>query len=165
MKAYTERTRTAVHRDMGLTGQLVVGGTLSTGLLLGGYAVGLLALAGRTNGSALLHTSIGLFLIGAIVGMVLSAVVGIIGREPGVSLEHAAHQVGMGLLYAIPATLIGAMVAGWIAMAVVALYLGKVGPMIGSAAAAVAAAAVMLGTARLTWESALNVAQRVRALI
>jgi hypothetical protein len=162
MQAYTERTRTPVTRDMGLTGQLVVGGTVSTGLLLGGYAVGLLALTGRTSGHALLATSIGLFLVGAVIGMVLSAAVGVLGRTEGVTLESATHQVAKGLLYAIPAVTVGAVVAGWIAMAMVALYLGKVGPMIGSAAAAVLAALVMIATARLTWEAAINTTNRAR---
>jgi hypothetical protein len=164
MKAYNESTRTPMTRDMGLTGQLVVGGTVSTGLLLGGYAVAILTLAGRMNGNALLLTSLGLFLIGAVVGLTLSAVAGVIGREEGVSLEDAGLQVAKGLLYAMPATMIGAMLAGWIALPVVALYLGRTGPMVGSAIAATIAAVVMITTARLTWECAVNVTRRVRQL-
>jgi hypothetical protein len=162
MQAYTERTRTPVTRDMGLTGQLVVGGTVSTGLLLGGYAVGLLGLAGRTSGHALLVTSLGLFLVGALAGLVLSTAIGLVGRAEGVTLDAAAREVGKGVLYAIPATTIGAVVAGWIAMATVALYLGKIGPLVGSAVAALIAALVMLATARLTWEAAVNAAHRAR---
>jgi hypothetical protein len=165
MKANTERIRTPVTRDMGLTGQLVVGGTVSTGLLLGGYAVALLTLAGRMNGNAVLLTSLGLFLIGAVVGLVLSAAAGVIGRADGTSMEEAAGQVAKGVLYAIPATMIGAVLAGWIALAVVAVYLGKTAPLIGSAAAALIAALVMLATARLTWESTVNTARRVRHAI
>lgn len=162
MRATTETTRTTVTRDMGLTGQLVVGGTVSTGLLLGGYAVALLTLTGRMNGNAVLLTSLGLFLVGAVVGLALSAAAGVVGRDPGVSLEAAAGQVAKGLLYAIPATTVGAMLAGWIALAVVAVYVGKAGPVIGSVTAAVLAAVVMLGTTRLAWESAVNAARRAR---
>jgi hypothetical protein len=165
MKAHSERTRTPVTRDMGLTGQLVVGGTVSTGFLLGGYAVAILTLAGRMNGNALVLTSLGLFLVGAVVGLVLSATAGVIGREAGTSVEDAAWQVAKGVLYAIPATMVGAMLAGWIALAVVAVYLGKVAPLVGSATAAVIAALVMLATARLTWECTVNTARRVRQAI
>jgi hypothetical protein len=162
MQAYTENNRNALSRDMGLTGQLVVGGTVSTGLLLGGYAVAILTLAGRMNGNAVLLTSLGLFLVGALAGLALSVAAGLAGRDDGVSLAEAGHQVAKGVLYAIPATMIGAMLAGWIGMAVVGVYVGKVAPLVGSAVAAVIAAVVMLATARLTWESAMNVARRVR---
>ncbi len=162
MQAYSATTQKPVTRDLGLTGQLVVGGTVSTGLVLGGYAVALLALAGRTSGHAVLHTSIGLFLLGALVGLVLSATIGLLGRDDGMSLEAAAGEAAKGLLYAIPAVTIGAVVAGWIAMAMVGLYLGKVAPVIGSAIAAVIAAAVILATARLTWEALINTTRRAR---
>lgn len=165
MQAYTENTRPTISRDMGLAGQLVVGGTVSTGLLLGGYTVAIMTLAGRMNGNAVLLTSIGLFVIGALAGLALSAAVALAGREPGVSVEAAGHQVAKGLLYAIPATLVGAMIAGWISMAVIAVYLGKTAPLVGSAVAAMIAALVMLATTRLAWESAVNATRRIRQTI
>jgi hypothetical protein len=165
MTAYTETTRpVALTRDMDLTGQLVVGGTVSTGLLFGGFAVGILGLTGQTSGHALLVTSLGLFLMGALLGLTLSALVGVVGRGDGVTLEAAGWQVLKGILYSVPATLIGAMLAGWIAMAVVARYLGKTVPLAGSAVAALIAAAIMVATARLTWETALNVVRRIRRI-
>jgi len=165
MQAYTENTRPTITRDMGLAGQLVVGGTVSTGLLLGGYTVAIMTLAGRMNGNGVLLTSIGLFMIGAVVGLVLSTAVALAGRETGVSLEAAGHEVAKGMLYAIPATMVGAMIAGWISMAVIAVYLGKTAPLVGSAVAAVIAGVVMLATTRLAWESAVNAARRVRQTI
>jgi hypothetical protein len=164
MTTYTETTtRTPMTRNLGLTGQLVVGGTLSTGLLLGGFAVALLGLAGRTSGHALLATSMGLFLVGATVGLVISALVGTLGRDDGTTLEAAGYQVLKGILYALPAIAIGAMLAGWIALAVVAVYLGKVAPLAGSAVAAAVALTAMGVTARLTWEAAANTLRRVTA--
>jgi hypothetical protein len=165
MTAYTESTRPTVTRDMDLTGHLVVGGTVSTGLLFGGYGVGILGLTGQTSGHALLVTSLGLFLIGAVVGLTLSALAGVLGRNAGVTLEAAGWQVLKGVLYALPATLISAMLAGWIAMAVVALYLGKTAPLVGSALAALIAATIMVATARLTWETVLNATRRVRQIV
>ncbi len=165
MRTYTENARPTVSRDMGLAGQLVVGSTVSTGLLLGGYMVAIMTLAGRMNGNAVLLTSVGLFLIGSLVGLVLSTAVALAGRDAGVSLEDAGYQVAKGVLYAIPATMVGAMIAGWISMAVIAVYLGKTAPLVGSMVAAVIAALVMVATTRLAWESAVNVAQRVRQII
>lgn len=162
MKAYTGSIQKPLTMDLGLTGKLIVGGTVSTGLLLGGYTVALMTLAGRMNGNAVLLTSIGLFLVGAMVGLTLSALAGLAGRDDGLTLTQASHQVAMGVLYAIPATIIGAMVSGWIAMAVVAVYLDRAAPMIGSAVAAAVGAVVILATARLTWETAVNTARRVR---
>lgn len=163
MRAYNETTRNTapVTRDIGLTGQLVVGGTLSTGLLLGGYVVGLQGLAGTTSGHAVLATSLGLFVVGAMIGLVLSAAIGLLGRDAGVTVEAAAGQAAMGLLYAIPALVIGAVLAGWIAMAVVAVYLGKVAPLVGSVVAALIGGAILVTTTRLAWESTLNATRRV----
>jgi hypothetical protein len=165
MTAYTESTYKPLTMDLGLTGKLVVGGTVSTGLLLGGYTVALMTLAGRMNGNAVLLTSIGLFVIGALVGLTVSTLAGLLGRDEGVSVTDAGRQVAMGILYAIPATLIGAMIAGWIAMAVIAVYLDRAAPMIGSAVAALIGTVVIVGTTRLAWETMVNTARRVRQTI
>ena len=125
-QAYTESTRNeTVTRETGLTGRLMIGGTVSTGLLLDGYTVGAMALAGRMNGSALLLTSLGLFIVGAVVGLIASFAFGIVGREPGRTVDDAVRNAGKGVLFAVPAALIGAVLAGWIALAVIGLYAGK----------------------------------------
>jgi hypothetical protein len=134
---------------------------MSTGLLLGGYAVAFMTLAGRMNAYGLLHTSLGLFLVGAFGGMVLASVGGVLGREEGVTGVEAARRLGMGLIYAIPAVCIGTVLAGWIAMAVVGLYLGKVAPIAGSAIAALIAAGIMVATARVSWRCVRNMGRRL----
>jgi hypothetical protein len=164
MTTYTEIQRPMMS-GIGLTGRLVVGGTASTGLLLGGFTVALFTLMGRMNGSALLVTSMGLFIVGAVIGLVVSMTAGLVGRDEGTTLAQAIRQAAMGMLYAIPALLVSALLAGWIAMAVVGLYVGKAGPIIGSATAAVLAAIIMLATAVLTWDCFVNVARRVRQAI
>jgi hypothetical protein len=163
MRTHAAMTRTmeANTHGMGLTGQLVVGGTVSMALLLGGYAVGFLGLIGGTSGHAILVTSFGLFLTGALVGLVLSTAVGLLGREQDVTVEMAAVRAVRGALYAIPALAVGALLAGWIAMAVVAAYLGKLAPLAAAAVAAVVAAVIILATARLVWEGLANATRRV----
>ncbi|MDX1673712.1 MAG: hypothetical protein R3314_02825 [Longimicrobiales bacterium] len=162
MSAHTESTRT-VTREAGLTGRLVVGGTVSTGLLLGGYTVGAMALAGRMNGNALLVTSFGLFLVGAAIGLVVALLIGLPGREHGWSLRDAVRSAGTGVLYAIPAALIGSVLAGWIAMAVIGVYAGKTVAVALSVAAAVVGLGILAATFRTTWTCGVNVARRVRA--
>ena len=164
MTAYTENTRNnTVTREIGLTGKLVVGGTVSTGLLLGGYAVSALALAGSMNGNALLLTSIGLFIVGALIGLVASLVVGVVGREDGATFDDAVRSAGKGILFAIPAALIGSVLAGWIAMAVIGIYAAKVLAVVGSVVAALAGLGIMAATLKVTLESGSNVARRLRA--
>ncbi|MEJ2503450.1 MAG: hypothetical protein P8177_09100, partial [Gemmatimonadota bacterium] len=145
---------------MGTTGKLVVGGTVSTGLLLGGFAVALMTLVGRMNGGALLPTSIGLFLTGAVLGLVVSVGFGLVGREAGWSAGQAARDAAKGALYAVPACLIGAVVAGWMGMAVIGLYLGNVLPIIGSAIAALIAVGIMVATFRVTCGAGTNALRR-----
>lgn len=163
MRAYTESTRNTVTREIGLTGRLLVGGTVSTGLLLGGYTVAAMALAGRINGNALLLTSMGLFLVGAAVGLVVSGLVGLVGREAGRTLDDAIRSAGKGMLYAIPATLLGSVLAGWMAMTVVGLYAGKALAVGGSLLAAVAGLGILAATLKVTLDGGANAARRVRA--
>jgi hypothetical protein len=162
MQAYTESTQNTVTREIGLTGRLVVGGTVSTGMLLGGYTVSALALAGRTNGSALLVTSLGLFIVGAAAGLAISVLIGLVGREAGRTFDDAVRSAGKGILFAVPAALIGSVLAGWIAMAMIGMYAGKTLAVGGSVAAAVAGLGIMAATFKATCDCGANVVRRVR---
>lgn len=165
MQRTNERNRTPVTRGMGLPGRLVLGGTVSSGLLLGGYTVAAMALVGKMNGNGLVLTSVGLFLVGGVAGLILSAALGMVGREDGVEWREAGQQIGLGLLYAIPACLVGAVVAGWIGMAVIGLYLDRIAPILGSMIAALIAAGVMAATLQVTWASGANALRRARQRI
>lgn len=163
MQAHTESTGQRVPREIGQTGRVVVGGTVSTGLLLGGYAVGAMALAGRMNGGALLVTSFGLFIVGALIGLVVSTAIGLIGRAEGQSLDDAIRSVGMGILYAIPAALIGSVLAGWMAMTVIGIYAGKALAVSLSIGAAVVGLGILAATFRATCRCGGSTLRRVRA--
>ena len=163
MQAYTKSTGNRVTREVGLTGKLVVGGTVSTGLLLGGYAVSVMALAGRMNGNALLLTSLGLFIVGAATGLMVSIAFGIVGREDGRTLEDAVRGAAKGILYAIPAALLGSILAGWIAMAVIGLYAGKTLAIGGSGLAAVVGLGIFGATLKTTRACGGNALRRVKA--
>lgn len=165
MTTYTESTRAPMTRDLGTTGKLIVGGTVSTGLLLGGFTVAGMTLLGRMNGGALLPTSIGLFLVGAAAGLVLSLAIGMVGRADGLSWADAGRDAAKGLLYAIPTCLVGAILAGWMGMVLIGLYLGTVLPIAGSALAALAAAGIMAATFKVTCEAGRNMLRRVRQVI
>jgi hypothetical protein len=162
MQTHTESTRQTARRALGTTGRLVVGGTVSTGVLLGGYAVTLMALAGRMNGGALLPTALGLFMVGAAAGLVVSLGAGLVGRSEGWSLLEARRDALKGILYAIPASFGGALVAAWMGMAVIGLYLGNVLPVAGSVIAALVAAGIMVATFRVTLQAGGNAFRRVR---
>lgn len=163
MQAYTESTRKTVTREIGQAGKLVVGGTVSTGLLLGGYTVGAMALAGRINGGALLQTSLGLFIVGALVGLVASVAFGLVGREDGRTFDDAVRSIGKGILFAVPAALIGAVLSGWIAMTMIGLYAGKALAVSGSIAAAVVGLGILAATFKTTCDCGSSVIRRARA--
>lgn len=163
MQAYTESTRKTVTREIGQAGRLVVGGTVSTGLLLGGYTVGAMALAGRINGNALLLTSLGLFIVGALVGLVASVAIGLAGREDGRTFDDAVRSIGKGILFAVPAALIGAVLSGWIAMTMIGLYAGKALAVSGSIGAAVVGLGILAATFKATCDCGGSVIRRARA--
>lgn len=161
MTGYAESTRGTMTRDLGTTGKLIVGGTVSTGLLLGGFVVAVMTLAGRMNGGALLPTSVGLFLAGALAGLMVSLAVGLVGRGDGLTVGDAGRDAAKGLLYAIPTCLVGAVLAGWMGMAVIGLYIGSALPVAGSVVAALVATGIMVATFRVTCEAGGNALRRV----
>lgn len=169
MQAYSESTRkpmtsaAPVTREIGITGKLLVGGTVSTGLLLGGYTVAAMTLLGRMNGNSVLVTSLGLFIVGSAVGLALSAGLGLVGREDGVAWSEAFRRLGMGALYAIPACLVAAVLAGWIAMAVMGLYVARVAPIALTTVAALVGLGVMAATFQVTCETGRNAFRRAVA--
>lgn len=162
MSNRTESTLEARSRGLGTTGRLVVGGTVSTGLLLGGFMVAAFALAGRMNGGALLPTSVGLFMTGALAGLVASVVAGLIGRPVGWTLREAGRDAGKGVALAIPSCLLGALVAGWMGMVVIGLYLGSALPVVGAGIAALVAVGIMAATLQVTVEACSNAIRRAR---
>ncbi|MEX0892184.1 MAG: hypothetical protein WEB88_08440 [Gemmatimonadota bacterium] len=161
MQAYIKSTQHTMTREMGITGKLVVGGAVSTGLLLGGFTVASMALAGRMSGGGLLTTSVGLFFVGSLLGLALSAAFGILGREATLTWRQAARDAAKGTLYAIPACFMGAVLAGWMGMAVIGLYVGSVLPIIGSALAAMVALGVMAATLKVTLGAGANALHRL----
>lgn len=162
MQAHTERRRSPWNPDLGVTGRIVVGGTVSTGLLLGGYVVAAMTLAGRMNANGLLLTSLGLFIIGAALGLLLSGAVGVVGREAGVDRSRALARAARGALFAVPACLVGAILAGWVAMAIMTLYVGDVAPVAFSILGALVGAVVMVATFEVTCDCCGNLARRLR---
>lgn len=112
-------------RGVGLPGKVAVSWALAGGLLVGGFLVAAMTLAGQLSGSGLLMTASGLFLIGAVLGFAHGAVLGYFGRPEGMGRKRTAAALGLAAVYTLPALAVGLVVSGWIAMTVVALYTGK----------------------------------------
>lgn len=132
-------------RGIGLPGRVAVTWATAGGLLVGGFLVAAMTLAGRLSGSGLLVTSAGLFVIGAALGFVHGGVLGWLGRPKEMSKRATAGALGRAALYALPAVTVGWIVAGWIAMTVVALYTGEVLPLVA------AGGAWLVGIALVGW--------------
>jgi hypothetical protein len=120
-----------VARDVGLTGRVIVSWTVGGGLLLGGFLLAAMTLAGRLSANALLMTAGVLYVAGCVLGFTHGAVLGFLGRPADVTAREAVGRLGMAALYAIPALIVGFLAAGWIAMTVLALYIGRTLPLIG----------------------------------
>ncbi len=119
-------------RGIGPVGKVAVSWGAAGGVLVGGFLVAAMTLAGKLSGHALLLTSSGLFVVGAGLGFTHGAVLGWMGRARDVSRRVAVGQLGLAAVYAVPALLVSWLVAGWIAMTSVALYTGKMAPLVGS---------------------------------
>jgi hypothetical protein len=144
MHTETRPALAVVPRDPGLVGRLLVTWTVAGGLLVGGFLVAAMTLMGRLSGNALLMTASVLYVGGAALGFTHGAVLAVLGRPAGMSVRQALSRVGVGALYAVPAATVGFLAAGWVAMTVMALYLGRVLPLLGVAAGWIIGAVIVL---------------------
>ncbi len=101
--------------DLGLTGRAALTGAVAGGVLVGGFAIAGLAVAGRMRSSDLLGIGTILYLIGALLGFLHGAMLGWLGREPGVSGERARQRILEAALYLPLPVAAGWAVAGWVA--------------------------------------------------
>lgn len=119
-------------KGIGLPGRVAVGWASAGGILVGGFLVAAMTLTGQLSGHALLLTSTGLFVVGAVLGFVHGAVLGWLGRPKETSPRVALSGLALAVAYAVPALLVSWLVAGWIGMTSVALYAGKTAPVVGT---------------------------------
>lgn len=124
-----------VTRGIGVAGRTAVSWGAAGGILVGGFLVAAMTLAGQLSGHGLLVTATGLFLTGAVLGFAHGAVLGWLGRPEKVTKGEALAGLALAGAYAIPALLLSWLVAGWIALTSVALYSGKVVALVGVGAA------------------------------
>ncbi|NJD10936.1 MAG: hypothetical protein FIB01_11055 [Gemmatimonadetes bacterium] len=152
-----ERTRTGsdIRMGVGLPGRVAITFTVGGGILVGGFLVAAMTLAGKLSGNALLMTSGALYVLGALFGLVHGVGLGFVGRGQ-LNRREAVTRLGMALLYAVPFVAVGFIVAGWIAMTMVSLYLGKVGAYIGAALGWTAGVAVVAMAVRYGWQALRN---------
>lgn len=113
-------------REVELPAAVLIAWSLAGGLLLGGVAVvGLLA-TDRLSAHAFLMMSVLLYAVGAALGLLHGLVLGIFGRPDGTTPRVAAGQMAHGLIYLVPALLLGWLTAGWVATLPIALHSHKV---------------------------------------
>lgn len=145
---------TALTRGIGLHGRVAVFWAMAGGIGLGGFLVAAMTLAGRLSGHALFLTSSGLFVVGAVLGLLHGAVLGYLGRTLDTPRAEALRGLVLSALYAVPGLAVAWLIAVWLGMSMVASYIGQVGPWIGVGAAwaagfAVAATAAWYGARAL----------------
>lgn len=154
---YEEQTKDTVARrlprELGLAGRVAVSWAMAGGVCLGGLAVAIGTLTGNMSGQALLMTSTGLFVVGSLVGFVHGAVLGFFGRNAGVTKEEGVRRLALAAVYAIPGLAVAWLVSNWIAMTVVALYVGRVLPMVGAGAGWTIGAVILLWAVVQGWKA------------
>jgi len=123
------------HRGVELPAAVAIAWSLAGGMLLGGAAVVLMIATGKLGSHLMLTASVTLFAVGAVVGLAHGVALGIFGRPEGVSVRDTLGALAHGLLYLVPALLLGWLTAGWVAALPLALSGHKV---IGTAISAVA---------------------------
>lgn len=129
---YDRNSGRTVTAGVGLPGKVAVAWSAAGGILVGGFLVAAMTLTGQLSGHALLLTSTGLFVVGAVLGFIHGAVLGWMGRPKHADRKSVLGGLALAAAYAIPALLVSWLIAGWIGMTSVALYAGKTAPLIGA---------------------------------
>jgi hypothetical protein len=112
---------TVPHRGLDLPAAVAISWSLAGGMLLGGAAVVWMILTDRMSGHLLLLASATLFALGAVIGLVHGGLLGVLGRPEGTTPRQAMGAMVHGLLYLVPALLLGWLIAGWVAAMPIAL--------------------------------------------
>lgn len=154
--ALPRETTETLPRGIGLPGRVAVTWALAGGLLVGGFLVAAMTLAGQLSGSGLLVTASGLFLIGAALGFAHGGALGYLGRPEGLERRRAMVGLGLAAVYTLPALAVGLVVSGWIAMTVVALYTGKTLALVAVGAAWLVGLGLVGVAAAEGWEALRN---------
>jgi len=140
-------------REVGLTGAVVVSWTSAGSVLLGGVWPALRGMTGDTlPGGWLIST--GWFVLGALLGLLHGAVLGVIGRRHRKSVSDAWNAVGISAMYTLPAIAILWGVAGVVALTTSLWDPGNIARMVAVIASwgivvAVTGGAVVQGTRAL----------------
>jgi hypothetical protein len=136
-------TAVPVRRQIGRTGRVALSWAMAGGIGLGGVAVSLMTLMGRMSANALMLTTTGLFIVGAVLGFAHGAVLGAFGRNEGRTRSDAVRSLGKGALYAIPGLAVAWLAASWISMTVVARYTATIPAYAGAAVGWIGGAMVL----------------------
>lgn len=150
-------TPAPVRRQIGRTGRVALSWAMAGGIGLGGVLVSLMTLMGRMSANALMLTTTGLFIVGAVLGFVHGTVLGMFGRSEGRTRSDAVRSLGKGALYAIPGLAVSWLAASWISMTVVARYTATISAYAGAAVGWIAGA-IIIGWAVVEGAAALRLA-------
>lgn len=149
------RTGAGLRTGVGLAGRVALTFAVAGGVLLGGVYMAVMTLLGQMSGHAVLLTALPLYVVGAVLGFAHGAVLGVLGRGE-VPRQEAMRGVALAALYAIPLATIAFLPAGWIAMTQVALYVGRVGALVGTGFGWVVGAVLLAVAARFGWQALHN---------
>jgi len=141
--------------NVGLPGRVAITFSVAGGILVGGFLVAAMTLAGRLSGNALLLTSGALYVLGAALGLLHGVALGYLGRGE-LTPRQAATRLGLAALYAVPVLAMGFIVTGWIAMTTVSLYVGKVVAYVGVGLGWLAGLALVAAAVRYGWQALRN---------
>lgn len=141
------KANATVPRTIGLHGRVAVLSAMAGGIVVGGVLVAAMTLAGRLSGNGVFITATGLFLIGAVLGLVHGAALGFFGRPAGVTPRQATADLGRGALYLIPALAVAWLASIWVSMTMMAFYTGRVGPVVGAAVGWIGAGTILAAAA------------------
>lgn len=147
MNAPTNETKkalgSAVPRSIGLHGRVTVLSGMAGGVAIGGVLVAYLTLNGRLSAHALFMNATGLFIIGAILGLIHGVVLGYLGRPPAATPRQVRGDLGRAALFAVPGLAVAWLATIWVAMTLVAAYTGRIGALIAVALGWVAAGIIL----------------------
>lgn len=145
-----------VPRGIGLHGWVTVGWTTAGGIAVGGLLVALMTLSGRLSGHGVFMTSSGLFVVGALLGLVHGLVLGFLGRPAGMTRQRAVRDLGLGVVYTAIALPFAWIVAIWMALTLAASYTGNAAPLVGVALGWLAGVTVVALAAVAGWRALRN---------
>lgn len=148
-----------ISREAHIPGRIVISWTMSGGILFGILGT-VLTMAQQIPGFDFFVSLSGMFVFGALAGLLHGSILAVFSREEGMTFSESFKHAGIGVLYSLLAVPVAFLVTMWIGFAVYYQLDPTLGRLLGAVIGGWIGLAVLVWTAWETWRAIRTIVAR-----